>query len=103
VEPAASTILAVIAAALSALVVAFFIAMWVRFVLDWIRALQPGWRPRGLGLLVAEGVYTVTDPPIRLVRRLVPPLRFGAVRLDLAWSIVLVLCLVVLSLLGAMR
>jgi YggT family protein len=70
----------------------FFAALICRLVLDWIQVLARQWRPRGPVLLLAEGVYTVTDPPLKFLRRLIPPLSLGGVRLDLAF---LVLILVV--------
>lgn len=66
-----------------------FIALWARFILDWVQVLNRGWRPRGPMVLVAEASYTITDPPIRTVRRVVPPLRLGGIQLDLAFMIVL--------------
>ena len=79
----------------------FFILMWVRFGFDWARVLAPRWRPAGAMLVLAEASYTVTDPPIRAVRKVVPPLRLGGAVLDLAWSIVLLLCFVGFSLVAA--
>ena len=79
----------------------FLIAMWARFVLDWVRLLARRWRPRGLALVLAEASYTVTDPPIRLVRRVVPPLRIGGAALDFAWSIVLLACLILMAVVRA--
>jgi YggT family protein len=70
----------------------FFVALICRLVLDWIQVLARQWRPRGPVLLLAEGVYTVTDPPLKFLRRLIPPLSLGGIRLDLAF---LVLILVV--------
>lgn len=63
--------------------------LWTRFILEWIRQVAPQWRPRGLVLVIAELTFTVTDPPIRFVRRFVKPLRIGAVAIDFAWTIVL--------------
>ena len=73
--------------------VAFFLVMWVRLVFDWVRALQPNWRPRGPVLVVAEAAYSVTDPPIKVVRRIIPPIRVGGARLEFSWSIVMLVCL----------
>jgi len=56
-----------------------------------------GWRPRGAGLVLAEVVYTVTDPPIRFVRRFVRPMRVGPVAIDFAFTIVLLVCFVLLA------
>jgi YggT family protein len=89
----------VVVAALVALI-AYFLVMWVRLVFDWARVLQPGWRPRGLALVVAESAYAITDPPIRLVRRVVPPIRVGGARLEFSWSIVMLVCLAMIWVVG---
>lgn len=78
-----------------------FIAMWARFVFDWIQALNRGWRPRGALVVAAEIAYTITDPPIRVVRKVIPPLQLGSVRLDLAWTVVLIVLLILMSLVSA--
>lgn len=67
----------------------FFIALICRLILDWIQVLARQWRPRGPVLLFAEGVYTVTDPPLKFLRRLIPPLSLGGVRLDLAFLVLI--------------
>jgi len=82
----------VVLAALAVLL-AFFLVMWVRLAFDWMRVLRPGWRPRGVALVVAEAAYAITDPPIRVVRRIVPPIRISGVRLEFSWSIVMLVCL----------
>lgn len=75
----------------------FFILMWARFVLDLATTFARQWRPRGIGLVLAEAVYAVTDPPIKLVRRVIPPLRIGGAALDFAWSIVMLACVILIS------
>lgn len=77
----------------------FVFLLWARLVLDLVQVVTPNWRPRGIVLVGAEVAYTVTDPPIRFFRRFVPPLRLGPVSLDLAWTITLVVCLVLEGLL----
>ncbi len=72
----------------------YFFIMWARFILDLVQTVSRGWRPRGAVLVVAEVSYTVTDPPIRFFRRLIPPLRIGPVALDFGWSITMLLVLV---------
>jgi YggT family protein len=49
-----------------------------------------GWRPPGILMPVVDFAFTITDPPLKFVRRFVPPLRLGVVALDLAWTIVLI-------------
>src|SRR5664279_5857674 len=73
--------------------IAFFLVMWVRLVFDWIRVLQPTWRPHGVALVLAEAAYSLTDPPINVVRRIIPPIRIGDARLEFSWSIVMLACL----------
>ena len=86
---------AIVATVVYYLLLIYFLTMWARFVLDLVRALRRGWRPRGVGLVAAECVYTVTDPPIRLFRRLLPPVSFGPVALDFGWPLTM-LCVVIL-------
>ena len=68
----------------------FIIVMWVRFIVDLVAMLSRTWRPRGIVLVIAEFAYTVTDPPVKAVRRVVPPLRTGGAAIDFSWGIVLV-------------
>ena len=75
----------------------FFVLMWARFILDLVRVFARRWRPRGVGLVLAEFVYVVTDPPIKLVRRVVPPLRVGGAALYFAWSIVMLAVIILIS------
>ncbi len=91
------TILSIVATILYVALTIFVVLMWVRFILDLVRAFARQWRPRGIGLVLAEAVYSITDPPILLVRRVVPPLRIGGISLDFAWSIVLLVCLILIS------
>ena len=64
--------------------------MLIRLVVDWVQVFARSWTPTGPVLVVLEVVYSITDPPIKFVRRFVPPLRLGAVMLDTSFLIVLV-------------
>ncbi|MCL1840971.1 MAG: YggT family protein [Propionibacteriaceae bacterium] len=78
----------------------FIFLLIVRALVSWITVLAPGFRPRGIVLLLLEGVYTVTDPPLKLLRRWIRPIRVGMMSLDLAfillWILVMVLQQVIL-------
>ncbi len=76
----------------------FSVLMWVRLIMDVITSFTRGFRPRGFVLVIAETAYTVTDPPIRLARRVIRPIRIGGAVLDLAWSAVMISAIVVTSL-----
>lgn len=67
----------------------FFYAMIGRFIADLVMSVNPSWRPRGILLPVLDFAYTLTDPPLKFVRRFVPPLKLGPIALDLAWTLVL--------------
>ena len=56
------------------------------------------WSPSGPILVLLEVVYSITDPPVKALRRVVPPLRLGTVALDLSFIIVLIVALVLQSL-----
>jgi YggT family protein len=68
----------------------FFVILLGRLVLDWVQAFARDWRPRGPLLVVAEFVYTVTDPPLKALRRVIPPLTLGTLRLDLAFLVLMI-------------
>jgi YggT family protein len=81
------------------LVWVFFACLWVRFVVDWVQVFARSWSPSGVLLVGLEAVYTTTDPPIKALRRVVPPLRIGQVALDLSFLIVMVITYLLLSVL----
>ncbi|WP_349828449.1 YggT family protein [Brevibacterium litoralis] len=65
--------------------------VWVllaRVVIDLIQVFARDWRPKGFVLVLSEIVYTLTDPPVKLVRRFIPPLRLGGIALDLGFILV---------------
>ena len=67
----------------------YFFALWARFILDLVQAFSDSWRPRGVVLVLAEAAYTMTDPPIKAVRRVLPPLRLGGFALDFGFTVVM--------------
>lgn len=68
----------------------FLLLLFARFVIDWVQVFARSWSPRGIVLVLLEVVYSITDPPIKFVRRFVPPLRLGSIMLDTSFIIVLV-------------
>lgn len=66
----------------------FMMMLLARIVISLAMAFARDWRPTGAALVAVESVLTVTDPPIRAVRKVVPPLAIGQVRIDLAFIIV---------------
>lgn len=65
----------------------FFYTLIIRFILDWVQVLARNWRPQGPILVIAEIVYSITDPPLNFIRRFIRPIRLGAIQLDLAFIV----------------
>jgi YggT family protein len=88
----------VLVGAIVEFVVWFYIVfILVRLVAEWVQMFAHSWRPSGPGLIALEVIYTATDPPIRAIRRLIPPLRLGGASIDLSVLFVLLICYVVLT------
>jgi len=66
------------------------VVLFARFIIDWVQVLARSWRPRGFVAVLCEGIFTVTDPPLRAVRGVVPPVRMGGAMLDLSPMILLI-------------
>lgn len=92
-----------VASILELLLWLYFIALLARLVSDWIQVFARDWQPRGPVLVVLEAVYTVTDPPLKFIRRFVPPIRLGSIALDLAFIILFIAVYIALSVVGALR
>ena len=65
----------------------YLVLLIVRLIFSWIQVYAREWHPTGILLVVAEGVYSATDPPLRLLRRYIPTLRLGNVALDLSFML----------------
>ncbi len=63
----------------------FLLILFARMVLSWVPVLVRDWQPRGPMLVVAEIIYSITDPPLRLLRKVLRPVRIGNMMLDLAF------------------
>mgnify|MGYP003325568605 CR=1 FL=1 len=80
----------VIGSTLGTVLTIYLVILIARLVLDYVVIFARDWRPKGVVLVVVEAIYTVTDPPIKALRRVVPPLRIGNISFDLAFLIVLI-------------
>lgn len=76
---------------------AFLLLLLARLVIDWVQVFARSWRPTGFMLVVAEAIYTVTDPPLKFLRRFIPPLRLGSVAIDLSFMVLFVLVWILIS------
>ncbi len=76
----------------------FIVLLFVRLIVDWIQMFARSWTPKGPVLVALEGVYTATDPPVKALRKVLPPLRLGGVAIDLSFVALLLICYILLSL-----
>lgn len=75
----------------------YIMVLWARLILDWVIMLNRNFRPRNFVAVLVELVYSLTDPPIKMFRKLLPPLRIGQISLDLGWMLTLVCCWILLA------
>ncbi|PKQ25725.1 MAG: YggT family protein [Actinobacteria bacterium HGW-Actinobacteria-4] len=80
----------------------FIVLLIGRMVVNILMSLSADWRPTGAMLVIVEAMLTITDPPIKALRKVVPPLSIGAVRLDLAFMIVFFSCWIAMNVLGTL-
>ena len=75
----------------------YLLVLFARLILSWVQVFSREWRPKGPVLVLAEGVYTLTDPPLRALRKVLPPLRIGGVALDLGFFVLVLLIYILLA------
>jgi YggT family protein len=80
----------------------YVFVLLVRLVFDWVQVFSRDWRPRGVTLVVAETAYTLTDPPLRGLRRVIPPLRLGGIQLDLAFLVLMLAVTLAMRVVGVL-
>jgi YggT family protein len=66
---------------------AYLAILMARAVLSFVPLFVRDWQPRGFMLVFAEFVYTLTDPPLRLMRKIIPPVRIGSTSWDLGFLV----------------
>jgi YggT family protein len=72
----------------------FWLLLIARVVVEFIRSFSRDWQPKGLTVIILEVIMTVTDPPVKLLRRLIPQLTIGAVRFDLSIMVLLLVAFI---------
>ena len=79
----------VVAEVASFVLLVFFILLIARLVFDYVMMFARSWRPSGVAAVGLEVVYSVTDPPLKALRRVIPPLRLGNFSIDLGFMVLL--------------
>lgn len=96
------SILSIVGGIVELILTLYVLVLIVRLVLEYIPLFNRSWRPTGAGLVAAEIVYTVTDPPIRFFRRLVPPLRIGGIALDFGFMLTMLSVFILMAIVRAL-
>ena len=75
----------------------FLLVLIFRLVMDYVFQFARSWQPGKAMVVVLEATYTVTDPPLKLLRRFIPPLRFGGVALDLSFFVLMIIVYILIN------
>jgi YggT family protein len=71
-----------------------------RLIIDMLQMYSRSWSPSGALAIVAEVLFTLTDPPLRFLRRYIRPVRLGSVALDLSYTLLFLVIIVLLAVIG---
>ena len=82
---------------LTYLLTIYLVLLIGRMILSWIQAFARSWRPTGIVLVIAEAIFTATDPPLKFLRRYIPTFRLGTVALDLSFMVLFIVILILLD------
>ncbi|MEJ1086796.1 YggT family protein [Microbacterium sp. Mu-80] len=97
-----ATVLGIVGGIVNLVLTLYVLVLIARLVLEYIPLFNRQWRPKGAGLVAAELVFTVTDPPIRFFRKLVPPLRIGTIALDFGFTLTMISVLILMAIVRAL-
>ena len=81
----------------------FLLLLIFRLIMEYVFLLARSYRPAGLVAAALELAYSVTDPPLKALRRIIPPLRIGQVSLDLGFIILFIVVRILMGVVGAQR
>jgi YggT family protein len=82
---------------LTYLLTIYLVILVGRMIFSWVQVFARDWRPSGLLLVIAEGIFTITDPPLKFLRRFIPTLRLGMVAMDLSFMVLFIVILILLE------
>ena len=82
---------------LTYLLTIYLVILIARMVISWIQMFARSWVPTGVILVIAEGIFTATDPPLKFLRRYIRPLRIGTVAVDLSFMVLFIAILILLD------
>ena len=83
--------------ALTYVLTIYLVILIGRMILSWVQVFARDWHPTGVLLVIAESIFTITDPPLKLLRRFIPTLRLGMMALDLSFMVLFIVILILLE------
>jgi YggT family protein len=89
--------MSVVVGVLSTLIWLYLLLLIARMIISLIVVFARDFQPTGVVVIIFETVLSLTDPPLKALRRIIPPLRIGQVSLDLAFLVLFILLLVALG------
>ena len=75
----------------------YLVVLIGRMIFSWVQVFARDWHPTGIVLVIAESIFTITDPPLKLLRRFIPTIRLGMVALDLSFMVLFIVILILLE------
>jgi YggT family protein len=87
---------------LATILFVYQLIFFARIVFDLLQMFARSWRPRGPILIVTEVIYSLTDPPLRVLRKVIPQIRLGGVALDFSFLILLIVLQMLIGILGSL-
>jgi YggT family protein len=75
----------------------YLVVLIGRMIFSWVQVFARDWHPTGVLLVIAESIFTITDPPLKLLRRFIPTLRLGMMALDLSFMVLFIVILILLE------
>ncbi|UQX87183.1 YggT family protein [Jatrophihabitans telluris] len=89
-------------ASLGLLLLVFYLLVVARLIVEFTRSFARSWRPAGVAAIGLEVVYSITDPPMKLLRRLIPPLRVGGMSIDVSVIVLFVIIYILQQIVGSL-
>ena len=83
--------------------VVFLVLLIFRLIMEYVFMLARSYRPSGVVAIALEVAYSVTDPPLKALRRVIPPLRIGQVSLDLGFIVLFIVVRILMAVVGGQR
>jgi YggT family protein len=81
----------------------FLLLLIFRLVMEYVFLLARSYRPAGPVAAALELAYTVTDPPLKALRKVIPPLRLGQISLDLGFIVLFIVVRILMGVVGSYR